>query len=102
MIYHEACVSKMTLIQLERSSKLLSDLVSDRFDEFYKTFPKGYMNFAEGSRSTELYEAYNVFLSHYAGFSDLYRSIVPTIKSKIPNWQQYAIAGWVNVYNKGG
>ena len=102
MIHHEPCVSKMTLIQLENSSNLLAKEVSERFDEFYKTFPKGYMKFAEGSRSTELYEAYNVFLCHYPGFTDLYRQIVTTIKSKIPNYQEYALAGWVNIYNKGG
>jgi len=102
MIFHEPCVSKMTLIQLEDSSKKLANLVNDRFDEFYQTFPKGYMNFAKGSRSTELYEAYNVFLSHYPGFTDLYKAVVNTIKNKVHNYHDYALAGWVNVYNKGG
>lgn len=61
-----------------------------------------YMKFADGSPSTKLYEAYNVFLCHAPGFYEVYSAVVKSFKSKQSNYQDYAIAGWVNVHQQGG
>jgi len=61
-----------------------------------------WMYFAQGSDSTKIYDSYNIFLNHRPGFATLYERIVNSFKEKVDNPKEYAISGWVNVYNSGG
>jgi hypothetical protein len=67
-----------------------------------ETWDHDYMKFADGSPSTKMYEAYNVFLCHMPGFAETYNLVVNYFKQKQADYINYAVAGWVNVYHKDG
>lgn len=102
MIYNEYLFNSKNCDLLSNSCLLLADEVTRRFTPWMDTWEQDHMTFANGSTSTKLYEAYNVFLSPLPGFAELYSLVVDYFKSKQPNYKNYAIAGWVNVYQKGG
>ena len=102
MIYHDSVVDQAQCDILAESSVMLADEVKARWGEWMSTWPENYMKFADGSDSTKLYEAYNVFLCPAPGFAELYDIVVSKFKERQSNYKDYAIAGWVNVYNDGG
>lgn len=102
MIYNEYLFNPENCNMLSNSCLALAKEVEDRFTPWMNTWNEDHMKFADGSPSTKLYEAYNVFLSPLPGFAELYSLIVNYFKSKESNHSEYAIAGWVNVYHDGG
>lgn len=102
MIYHEQIIDQDVLDKLKPSCLMLADEVQSRWGDWMKSWSVDHMKFADGSPSTKLYEAYNVFLCHAPGFYEVYSSVVNSFKSKQPDYNKYAIAGWVNVYQKDG
>jgi hypothetical protein len=101
-VYHEQVIDKTLLPSLFDSSIALSEEVKNRYSPIKESWPTGYMKFAEGSPSTELYECYNVFLSPLQGFAEVYQKVIDTFKKHETEYLNYAVAGWVNVYHKGG
>lgn len=87
---------------LKPSCITLADEVGKRYAGWMETWDTDYMKFADGSLSTKLYETYNIFLCQMPGFAELYDLVVKYFKTKEPNYKDYAVAGWVNVYNKDG
>ena len=102
MIYNEYLFHKDNCSILSDSCISLADEVTKRYSAWMDEWESDYMKFADGSVSTKLYEAYNVFLCHLPGFAETYRLICDKFKEKESNYKDYAIAGWVNVYNKDG
>jgi len=99
-IFHEHLIDELECKNIIPSCYKLAKEIEARYKDFMETWPYDYMRFAEGSNSTKLYETYNVFLCPMYGFFDLYHKVVSKFKEKQPNYRQYAIAGWVNVYKK--
>ena len=102
MIYNESLFNTANCEMLYNSCMQLSTEVNHRYSPWMDTWSDDYMQFANGSPSTKLYEAYNVFLCHLPGFSELFFEIINYFKTKESNYKNYAIAGWVNVYNQNG
>jgi hypothetical protein len=102
MIYKEHIIDQQVLDKLKPSCLMLAEEVQSRWGDWMNSWSEDYMKFADGSPSTKLYEAYNIFLCHAPGFYEVYSKVVESFKQKQPNWNQYAIAGWVNVYEKEG
>lgn len=100
-IYHDYLFHPDNCNILKPSCINLSKEVSKRYSHWMKTWEKDYMKFAEGSLSTQLYETYNVFLCQMPGFAELYNLIIQYFKNKESNYKNYAVAGWVNIFNKG-
>jgi len=100
-IFHDKLIDNKHLSTINSSALKVANLVSERYSEIKNNYPDGYMSFAKGSPSTELYECYNVFLSPYPGLSILYRNVINYFKSKCNNFEDYYVAGWVNVYRYG-
>ena len=100
MIYNEYLFHKDNCIILQDSCIALAKEVEKRFTPWMDTWKEDYMTFAEGSPSTKLYEAYNVFLCHLPGFAETYNLVCEKFKEKENNYRDYAIAGWVNVYHQ--
>ncbi len=100
MIYHDYLFHSDNCNILKPSCINLANEVSKRHSKWIETWDKDYMKFAKGSLSTQLYETYNVFLCQMPGFAELYNLVIQYFKSKESNYYDYAMAGWVNVYNK--
>lgn len=103
-IYHEQIADQVFCDRIKPYSINISKNVVDFWGEFLKEQTKNpkWMNFANGSDSTKIYEAYNIFLIQYPEVTALYEKIVNSFKEKNPNYKKYALAGWVNVYHSGG
>ena len=103
-IYHEQIADQLFCDRLYNPSREIARDVVVFWQDYLKeneTKPR-WMDFADGSDSTKIYEAYNIFLNHRPGITTLYQKIVESFKTKVDNPQKYAIAGWVNVYEGGG
>ena len=100
MIHHDYLFHTDNCDILKPSCINLANEVGKRHADWVKTWDKEYMKFAKGSLSTQLYETYNVFLCQMPGFAELYNLVIQYFKSKEPNYKDYAMAGWVNVYDK--
>ena len=101
-IYHEQIIDEEHCQLLIPACHGVSKKVSEMFTPWKDTWKDpNKMKFAEGSISTEVYECYNVFLNHLPGMGELYKAVVNKFKEKQPNYEQYAIAGWVNIFPKG-
>ena len=103
-IYHEQIADQIFCDRIKPYSITISKNVVHFWSEFLKEQTKNpkWMNFANGSDSTKIYEAYNIFLIQYPEVTALYEKIVNSFKEKNPNYKKYALAGWVNVYHSGG
>lgn len=102
MIYHDKLFHPDNCNILKPSCIDLANEVNNRYSEWMETWDTDYMAFADGSTSTKLYETYNVFLCHMNGFAELYNLVVKYFKNKQPNYKDFALAGWVNIYHKDG
>jgi len=85
---------------LKHSCIELGREIEHRYMPFIETWSYDYMQFANGSNSTKLYETYNVFLCHMPGFREVFQLILQKFKEKQHNYYDYAVAGWVNIYKK--
>lgn len=102
MIYHDYLFHPDNCSILKGSCLSLAKEVEDRYSQWMESWEEDKMKFADGSPSTKMYEAYNVFLCHMQGFAELYNLVIPYFKKRQPDYKNYAVAGWVNVYHKGG
>jgi len=103
-IYHEQIADQLFCDRIMEPSQQVAREVVTFWSDYLKENEKKprWMDFADGSDSTKIYEAYNIFLNHRPGFTTLYEKIVNSFKEKVDNPKRYAISGWVNVYNGGG
>jgi len=102
LIYNEYLFKPVNCEILIPSCVTLAKEIEFRYKDYMNTWNNDYMQFAEGSNSTKLYETYNVFLCHLPGFSEVFELIIDKFKEKQPRYKEYAVAGWVNIYHKGG
>lgn len=101
-IYHELIADQDFCNRLKPHCLKVSDRIDHVYGGYILRQHPSWMDWADGSNSTKLYEAYNIFLIHYEELTELYEKIVNYFKEKNSNtFKEYAIAGWVNVFPKG-
>ena len=102
-IYHEQIADQIFCDRIKPYAIDISNTVEKVWGDYLGEQKPNWMKFADGSNSTKLYEAYNIFLCHYQEMTMLYEKIITSFKEKNPDtYKKYAISGWVNVYNSGG